>query len=120
MFTDTPPTIFRLNMLIKAGFKIMEQQSQHLETELELKHPSGRRFSNNEITLYSCGLVVGRFKENQLRIEPEEEREFKEFIKSVPKPTLLEQTLDLRVKIFIYIFFISLFFGPLINNIIQL
>ncbi|PSV11640.1 hypothetical protein C0W59_19085 [Photobacterium kishitanii] len=97
---NEPPTLFRLNSLMNAGFIINEKMSQHLETSIELKHPAIKRVIHHSITLHQDGLITGFLStKNQLRIESEEQKEFNDFIRSLPKPTWLEKTLDLRVKL---------------------
>ena len=100
MYDEDPPTLLRLNALMKAGFVIDEAYSQHVENSLELKHPAIKRLDDYELTLYPDGLLVGSCIGDQLRIEPEQQKEFNSFLRSVPKPTWLEKSLDLRVKMF--------------------
>ena len=79
MYDEDPPTLFRLNALMKAGFEIDEAYSQHLEDSLQLKHPAMKRLKDYELTLYPDGLLVGPFVGEQLRIEPGQQKEFKSF-----------------------------------------
>ncbi|WP_439147102.1 hypothetical protein [Vibrio sp.] len=119
MYDEDPPTLFRLNALMKAGFKIDEATSQHLEDSLQLKHPAMKRLKDYELTLFPDGLLTGPYASDQLRIKPSQKREFNSFLRSVPKPTWLEETLDIRAKIFTWFFLAMIFLAPTVWKLLS-
>ena len=119
MHNEAPPTLFRLNALMKAGFKIDEANSQHLQDSLQLKHPAMKSLKDYELTLFPDGLLTGPYASDQLRIEPDQQREFNSFLRSVPEPTWLEKTLDIRAKIFIWFLLAMIFLAPTVWKLIS-
>ncbi|MEZ9426454.1 hypothetical protein BCS71_16795 [Vibrio lentus] len=104
---------------MKAGFKIDEATSQHLEDSLQLKHPAMKRLKDYELTLFPDGLLTGPYASDQLRIKPSQKREFNSFLRSVPKPTWLEETLDIRAKIFTWFFLAMIFLAPTVWKLLS-
>jgi len=59
-----------------------------------LHHPS-QEFQHNKVTLYPSGLVV-TWGKPECRFYREDERQFREFLKQIPRPTLWDRTRALR------------------------
>jgi hypothetical protein len=83
-------------MLMAAGYEIDMTTSQKVGDAIWLDHPARARAKEKTLIVYNDGLVVGdvtkETDKEELRIYPEDEKEFNQFVSSVPRPTLWEKS----------------------------
>ena len=105
-----PPTIYRLNALMAVGYEIDNMASQKVGDAIWLDHPAGLRAKEKTLIIYNDGLVVGDSTKGtdmeQLRIYPEDEKQFKQFISNVPLPNLLEKSHKTLSNVYAWLFMI--------------
>ncbi|WP_339674096.1 hypothetical protein [Dasania marina] len=113
--------IVRLNRLMKAGYSIMERDSQELEDTLRLKHPATKRARYIEILLYSDASIVSGLShlDGHLSIFPEDDEGFRKLIKATPTPTWSEKSEDARVNIAVWLTLGALFAAPIFWGIFK-
>jgi hypothetical protein len=87
-------TLERLHDLVQKGYK-PDFERDFVEAIL-LHHPS-QEFQHNKVTLYPSGLVV-TWGKPACRFYREDERQFREFLKQIPRPTLWDRTRAFRIN----------------------
>ena len=104
---DESNTIIRLNALMKAGYKIDENSSQEVRDAIWLWHPAESRAQEPHLILYSDGLLValerGR-KVDVLRIGSDKNVEFNDFVRTVPRATIIEKSRPIWSGVFAWVF----------------
>ncbi|MEZ9409404.1 hypothetical protein [Vibrio lentus] len=99
---------------LPTGLSLRESLKNFIKEEKQMK-----RLKDYELTLFPDGLLTGPYASDQLRIKPSQKREFNSFLRSVPKPTWLEETLDIRAKIFTWFFLAMIFLAPTVWKLLS-
>ena len=87
-------TFERLHDLVQNGYQ-PDFERDFVEA-IWLHHPS-EQFQHNTVILYPSGLVVTR-GEPEYRFYREDERQFREFLKHIPRPTFWDRTRAFRIN----------------------
>ena len=107
-----PPTLARLNALLAAGYRIDHSTSQKVVDAVWLDHPAKKRAPEPTLVLYPTGLVVSDCARDptrkQLRFDPNQEAEFRRFVKAVPTPSLLERSFEFRTNAIVFSIFVAI------------
>ena len=114
--------IIRLNKLMKVGYEIDKNTSQEVVDAIWLEHQARNRAQEPTLILYSDGLVASHCVSDervQLRFDPGQDKEFLNFISTVPKATLWERSHKWRTNVLIWLFLGSIWaFGALVVNFV--
>jgi hypothetical protein len=94
----TAITFDRLHKLVKKGYS-PDLESDACEAGIRLAHPS-KGFRYNQVTLYPDGAVIS---DDQLCASRDEDREFQEFLRQVPRPTVWERARDFRIEVWAWV-----------------
>lgn len=88
---DESPVLLRLNSLMKAGYEIQKSSTYEVMTAVWLEHPAVKRVAHKDLILHECGLVTSSGLGSTVHILAEEEKEFRTFVRDIPKPTFWEK-----------------------------
>jgi hypothetical protein len=102
---ETATTFERLHLLVQKGYR--PDFAMEFTKSIWLHHPS-ENFPHKDLILYPSGLVVSQSDSDNYRFHRNEQRQFQEFLRQVPRPTLMDRTRDFRTKVMVAILMVGL------------
>ena len=91
----TATTFERLHLLAQKGYR--PDFAMEFTESIWLHHPS-KNFQHKDLILYPSGLVVS-LSDDKCRFSRDEQRHFQEFLRQVPRPTLMDRSRNFRTNV---------------------